>query len=185
MRHPRHDEDVAMPYARRARHTVGDQFRPFRHPRHPQPRFGQPAPFFIIACEHGARFGVVNHGHPQRHSNRINGYVIMRGADATCGEEIIVARAKRVDGLNNRVLNIRHHPHFAQTNALHIEPQRNLRDILILRPARQDFIANHDQGGGVDAGVCHHGRIANLPRLRKHVRWGALAPLRAAASPRR
>jgi hypothetical protein len=71
----------------------------------------------------------------QRGGDGINGNVIMRRADAAGGEEIIIPGAQYIHRLDDRILIIGDDPHFGEANALHIEPCRNLRDILVLRSA--------------------------------------------------
>ena len=45
-------------------------------------------------------------------------------------------------------------PHLGQADPLDVEPRRDLRDILVLRSARQDFVADHRERGRPDA--CGH-----------------------------
>ena len=52
-----------------------------------------------------------------------------------------------------------HHAHLAQPDALDIQPGRDLRDIPVLRPARENFVADHDQRGGPGAGGIRHGAV--------------------------
>ncbi len=92
-----------------------------------------------------------HHRHAQRLGNRVDGDVVMRRANPAGGEQIIVARAQRVDCLDNRLLDIGHHAHLAQADALHVQPEGDLADILVLRAAGKDFVANDDERGGVDA----------------------------------
>jgi hypothetical protein len=75
----------------------------------------------------------------------------MRWSDAACREQIVVSRAQRIDRLNDTLLDIRNDTDLSQPDTLQIEPERDLRNILILRTARQDFIANDAEGGGPDA----------------------------------
>jgi hypothetical protein len=76
----------------------------------------------------------------------------MRRADAAGGEQIIVARPQRIDRLDDRILTSATTRTSLQADALHVQPERDLADILVLRAAGQDFIADDDQCGGVDAG---------------------------------
>jgi hypothetical protein len=90
--------------------------------------------------------------------DRIHSYVVMRWANAAGGEQIIVPGAQNVDSLDDRIAVIGDHAHLAQADALHVEPGCDLRDILVLGSAGQDFISNHDQGGSPDAFGCRHGQ---------------------------
>ena len=150
MRNARHNKDIAVANPRRTRHAIGDQVCPIGHPRHPQPCLGQPAARFIIGFKRGARLRMNNDINPKRLGNRIDGDVIMRRANPASGEQIVIAHPQRIDRADNLILNIGHDAHFAQTNALNIKPQRNLGDIFILCPARQNFIADDCDGGGID-----------------------------------
>ena len=83
----------------------------------------------------------------------IDGDIIVRGPDPAGGEQVIVADAQRVDRFDNRGGIVGHHAHFSQADALHPQPRGNLRDILVLRAARQDLVADNEQGGFPDAVV--------------------------------
>ena len=167
MRHARHDEDIAVADARRARHPVGDQFGPIGHARHPQPRFIHAAACFVIPRKRGAGFGMDDHPDAKRNRHCVNRDIVMRRANAAGGEQIIVACAQGIHGLDNRILYIGHHANLCQPYALDIQPKGDLRNILVLRPAGQDFIADHDKGGGPDAGGGHGPAIATKPGTRK------------------
>ncbi len=160
MRNACHDEDIAVPDARCARHLVGNQIRTVRHPRHSQTAGVYAAASFIICMQRRAGLWVDDHLYPQRRRDGINGDVVMRRADAAGREQIVVARPQGVDRLDNCILVIRHHPHFFQTNALDIQPQGNLADVFVLGAAGEDFIADNHKRGGVDAGFCHERGIA-------------------------
>ncbi len=151
VRHPGQDEQVGDADSRRARHAIGDQFGPLWHPRHAQPRLGQPAARFVIARHHRPRLRMDDHRHAQRGGDRIDGDVVMRRADPAGGEAIVIAGAQRIDRRDDPRLNIGNHAHFGKANALHVEPHGKLRDILVLGAARQDLVADHHKARGPDA----------------------------------
>lgn len=133
VRNTRHDEDVAMPDSRRARHAVLDKLRPFRHARHAKPCLGQSATAFIIALKRHLRARMNHHVDAQRHGNGIHCDVVVGRTDAACGEKIIVARSQQVHGFHDRVLIVRNDAYFLQADALHVQPAGDLRDVLVLR----------------------------------------------------
>ena len=158
VRHSGENEDVAEANSRRARHAIGNQIRPLGHPRHPQPRVGQSAARLVICFEHRTRLGMHHHRDAEPGGDRIDGDVVMGRADPAGGEQIVVARPERVDRLDDRRLDIGHDPHFGEPDALHIEPACELRDILVLRAARENLVTDHHQCRGPDA-------LAHLPGL--------------------
>ena len=92
---------------------------------------------------------------PKRLGDRIDGDIVVGRADPAGGEHIVIARAQRVHRIDNLILNIGDDPHFAQANPLHVEPGRDLRDILVLRAARENLVTDHQHGGCPDAFVAH------------------------------
>ena len=160
MRHARHDEDILDLYPRCARHFVSDQIRAFGNARHAQAAIVHAAACLVIFLKNFLCHRMQHHGHTKRRRNRIDGNVIMRRPNTTGSEQIVIACTQCIHCLNNRVLHICDHAHFAQANALHVQPQGDLRDIFILRAARQDLIADDNKGCGIDAGVGHVGGLS-------------------------
>ena len=107
------------------------------------------------AFEDRTRVGMDDHPDAERPGNRVDGDVVVRRADPAGGEDIVVARAHRVQRVDDLVLDVGDDAHFTQANPLHIEPGRDLRDILVLRAARENLVADHQHGGGPDAFVAH------------------------------
>ncbi len=123
--------------------------------------------------QNGTGIRVHHHLAAQRGGNGIHGDVIMGGADAAGGEQIIIAHSQRVHRFRNSSHVIGHHPHFLQADALHAQPFRQIGQVRILGAARQDFIADHQQGGGVDAfGIAHAMGLAESARGGKGARHG-------------
>ena len=78
----------------------GDQLRALGHPRHPQPRLGQPARAGrVIILEDRPRFGMDDDRHAERRRDRVDGDVVVRRPDPAGREQIVVARAQRVHRL--------------------------------------------------------------------------------------
>ncbi len=128
---------------------MGDQLGALGHARHPQPRLVEPAgPVAVIILEDLARIGMDHDRHIERRGDRIDGDVVVGRPDPAGREQIIVAGAERIDRLDDALLVVGDDPHLGQPDALVVEPGRELRDILVLGPARQDLVADHRQGGG-------------------------------------
>ena len=84
--------------------------------------------------------------HAERGGDRIDGDVVMGRADAAGGEQIIVARrAARSPPRRSARSIVGHDPHLGQPDALQVQPGRDLGDIAVLGPARQDLVADHEQ----------------------------------------
>ena len=154
MRHARHDENIAVADARRARHAIFDERRAVGHTRHAQPRLGRPAARFIVALQDFNRLRVMDDRDAQSLGNRINRNVVMRRPNAAGRKQIIIARTQLVDRFDDGVFDIGHDADFGEADTLKIEPQRDLRDILVLRAAGQDFVADYGKRGGINAVGC-------------------------------
>src|SRR3546814_7304361 len=77
----------------------------------------------------------------------------MRRPDAAGGEYIIISRAHRIDRGGALLGAIADHAHFAKPDSVYIQPLRQIGDVGILGPSRQDFIPDDDKGGGPDSFV--------------------------------
>ena len=99
----------------------------------------------------------------QRRRDGIDSDVVMRGADAPGGEQIVIARAQDVDRFDNGGLIVGDDAHLGQPDALNIEPCGDLRHIPVLGTPRQNFIADDDQGGGPGAVGIRHGAVIAVP----------------------
>jgi hypothetical protein len=151
MGHAGEDEDIAQPDAGRSGHPVLDQLGALGDPRHPEPRLGHPAASRIIGFEDRARPGMDDDGPAERRGDGIDGDVVMGRADPAGGEQIIVLGAERVHRRRDPFDHVGDHPDLVQPDALEVEPAADLGDIAVLGPARQDLVADHQQGGGPDA----------------------------------
>jgi hypothetical protein len=92
---------------------------------------------------------------PQRRSDRVYGDVVVGRPDPTGGEQIVVTGAQLVHRLGDRIHVVGDDPHFLEPYALQTQPGRHLGDVLVVGPAGENLVANHDQRGGVDAGFGH------------------------------
>jgi hypothetical protein len=79
----------------------------------------------------------------------------VRRPDAAGREQIIVAGPQRVHRVCDPLDVVGHHSHLGEPNALLVEPQRDLRDVLVLRPAGQDLVTDHQQRGGPATRIGH------------------------------
>src|SRR6516225_6348188 len=93
----------------------------------------------------------------------IGGDVVVRRPDAPSGENIRVAGPQRVDGSNDLRFLVRHHPHLFEIDADSGEVFGDKADVLVLGPARQDFVADDQEPGSDDLAVVFRcGRLAHL-----------------------
>ncbi len=93
---------------------------------------------------------------PESPGDGVGGDVVVGRADAAGGEDIIVARAQRVQRGDDVVLDIGNDADFA---GLDPDLQQEMRDVMavgIAGAAGQDLVADHQHGGG-DALVSHGG----------------------------
>ena len=65
---------------------------------------------------------------------------------------MIVAMTKRVHRRHDLGLDVRNDAHFAQIDAEVGEVLGDVADVLVLRPAGQDFVADDQDGSGDDGG---------------------------------
>ena len=92
-------------------------------------------------------------GQAESLGNRIGGNVVMGRANAASGEDIVVAGAQRIHRSDDFALDIRHHPDLAHFDTPIVQRLRQMGEIGILGPARQDLVADDREGGGIDSGV--------------------------------
>ena len=85
--------------------------------------------------------------HAKRRGEQIDGDVVMGRADLARGEQIVVGIAQGVDGLDDSRLAVGDDTDLGQPDPLHVQPGGDLRDVAVLGPPRQDFIADHYQRG--------------------------------------
>ena len=72
----------------------------------------------------------------------------MGRADAAGGEDIVVARAQRVERGDDLVLDVGHDARLAQIDADVGEIFGDIADVAVLGAAGQDLVADDENGGG-------------------------------------
>ena len=82
--------------------------------------------------------------------DRVDSDIVVGRPDASGGEQLVVAHPKRIFRFDYGVAVIGDHAYFPQPDPLHIQPGRDLRDILVLGSAGQNLVSDHDQRGGPD-----------------------------------
>ena len=135
----------------RAGHPVLDQLRALGHPGHPQPAFVDAAARGVIIFEYGAGLGMDDDRHAERVGDGVDRDVVMGGADAAGGEQIIVLGPQRVHRRGDPLDHVRHHPHLVQPDALQVQPAGDLGDVPVLGAAGEDLVADDQQARRPDA----------------------------------
>ena len=100
--------------------------------------------------------------HAERLGDAFGGDVVMRRADAAGGEEIGVARAQRVDRLDDRGFVVGDDAHFLEVDADGGEIVGDEADVLVLGATRQDFVADDQHCRGDDSGLAFMAVTASL-----------------------
>jgi hypothetical protein len=71
-----------------------------------------------------------------------------------------IAVPERIDRIDDRPLLVTDHPHFPESDPERGQIFRDIADVLFLGAARQDFVADHQEGGDLFrsgcVGGCHH-----------------------------
>ena len=133
---------------------LGIRSAPFGHAGHAQPPFVEAALVGIIPLQHRARFGMDDNRDAQRFGHCVHGDIVMGGADAAGGEQVVVGFAKGIYRLCDAGDHIGHHAHFSEADPLHLQPAGHLGDVLVMRTAGEDLVPDHHERGGIDA--CRH-----------------------------
>jgi hypothetical protein len=110
-------------------------------------------------------------GHPERLGHAVSGNVVMGRPDTAGGEDIDVARPKRLKRIDDRPLLVTDHPHFLEIDPERGQIFRDIADVLILGAAGQDSVADHHEGGDLFrsgcVGGCHHRLVVRDRRRSK------------------
>ena len=156
--HAGHDMDIADVEARRLRDGIGDQVGAGRDARHAQPRLVELVRRKALGQHRdGARIMVDRDAEGRGH--RIGGDVVMGRADAAGGEDVGVAGAQRIQRRDDLLVDIGDDADLAQVDADIGQVLGDVADILVLGPARQDLVADHQDRGG------HRALLARLASL--------------------
>ena len=109
-----------------------------------------------------ARINIDRHAESLR--DGIGRDVVMGRADPACGEDVIIACAQRVYRRDDLILDIGYNTHLPQTYADGGEMIGDRADIGVLGPPGEEFVTDHQDGGGDDGGrrrairsiiICH------------------------------
>ena len=142
---------------------IGYKVRAFGYPRHPEPRLGESPARGIMPLKDGARLRMNDDRQSKRRRDRIDGDVVVRRPDPARREEIVVRRQERMDRIADPLRIVRHDAHLAQADALDVQPAGDLGDVAVLRSAREDLVADDDQGCRPDSVIAR--LVHPLPRL--------------------
>jgi hypothetical protein len=98
-------------------------------------------------------------GHSERLGHAVSGNVVMGRPDTAGGEDIDVARPKRLKRIDDRPLLVTDHPHFLEIDPERGQIFRDIADVPILGAAGQDLVADHQECGDLfgsgRVGGCH------------------------------
>ena len=93
--------------------------------------------------------------HRERHAERLGdalgGDVVMGGADATGGQDVVEGRSRLIDGVDDDLLDIRNHACFAHAHTAFTEYRGDVVQISVLGATGQDLVADDQHAGGIDA----------------------------------
>ena len=87
-------------------------------------------------------------GHAEGLGHGIRCDIVMRRADAAGGEDIGVTASERIHCRHDVVLDIRNNAGFLEIDAERGEIIGEEAQVLVLGAAREDFIADEENGGG-------------------------------------
>ena len=88
--------------------------------------------------------------HAERLGDAVGGDVVVGRPDAAGGEDVGVAVPQRVERIDDRALLVADHADLHEIDADRGQIFRDIADVLVLGAAGQDFVADHQQGGGDD-----------------------------------
>jgi len=141
-----HDEHIADLEAGGGGDRVVDERGALGHARHAQPprRHLARAVMRLQQRDDGL---VQNHGQAKRFGDRIRGDVVMSRADPAGGEDIAVAGGQRPHRVDDLRFDVAHHPRLGQPDAERGQLHRDMVQIHVLGAAREDFVADDQDGG--------------------------------------
>ena len=117
-RHAGHDDDVFDPHAGRTRNLIEDEIGTFGNARHPQAclvHLGTGGRKTLVQDGKRARVDVDRYA--ERLGDAVGRDVVMGRPDAASGENIRVARAQRIERVNDGSLLVANNAHFAEIDA--------------------------------------------------------------------
>ena len=92
----------------------------------------------------------------ERLGDAVGGDVVVGRADAAGGEHVGVAVAQRVERGDDLDLDVGHHAHLLHVDADVGQVFGDVADVLVLGPAGQDFVADHQDCGGDNPASARH-----------------------------
>ena len=138
---------VADAKARRLGDRIVDELGARRDARHAPARRREIAR--LVALHHhreGAR--VFADRDAEGLGDGVGGDVVMGRPDAAGREDVVVARAQRVQRRDDLLLDIRNDARLADFDADLREIFGDIADVAVLGAAGEDFVADHENGGG-------------------------------------
>ena len=93
--------------------------------------------------------------HPERPRDRVGGDVVMGRPDAAGREHVVVTRPQRVDGGDDLVLDVGDDARLPHVDADLGQIFGDIAEVAVLGAAGEDFIADHEHGGGYGRRFVH------------------------------
>ena len=156
-----HDMHIADDEARRAGDRIVDVAAAHGHARHALAGGRElQAALGVMRAEQRQRVRIVIAGDAEGGGHRVGGDVVMGGADAAGGKDIVVAGAERVERLDDPLLVVGDDADFLERDAGGGEHFGEMADVLVLGAAREQFVADRQRGCGHGQGVgLAHGHV--------------------------
>jgi hypothetical protein len=136
-----------------------------------------PGPFRAPARHHhGDDLRMLLELDPKSRRHSVSRDVVVRRPDAAGGDHVVVAAAQGVERGDDLLMHIRHGPRLGKVHAVHTQVLGDVAQISVLRPPRQDLIADYQHRGGdpppglasrLTSGLA--ARHPLIPRLHPHV----------------
>ena len=141
--------------ARRGGNRIVDQDRPFGNARHAHPRLVELKPAAVVMPRQKiARVVADMKRKAEGGGNRIGGDVVMGRPDPARGEDVVIARPKRVQRSHDGILHVRHDPRLFQVDTLGRKLPRKVMHVRVAGAARKDLVPDDENGcRGVGHGV--------------------------------
>ena len=147
--HAGHHDDVADAKTGRLGDRVFDELRARGDARHSPPRRRQLAGLVALP-HHRQNARVFVDRDAEGLGDGVGGDVVVGRPDAAGGEDVGVARAQRVERRDDLGLDVGHDARLAQIDADIGQILRDIADVAVLGPSRQDFVADDQDRRGDD-----------------------------------
>ena len=116
----------------------------------------------------------------ERLGDAVGGDVVVGRADAPGGEDVVELGPHLVQGGDDRLLDIGHHPAFHQPHAQLVQLEGQELQVGVLGAAAQDLVADDQQAGGDGLGRGSGGSVGHFKSLAWPCYAKHLVPNRAA-----